>query len=235
MFKPSTQVEGGAVEFDGTIVSAKVGEFTYQTGQSTLGLILQIRDDDSGELRKYTDNYSIGGLAHYAATENGLGIVNAKEDRKGEPALLTKNSRAGQFFAAAVAAGLNEDQMNYQGDDNNVRFLEGQRFHFALAELPTKDGTSKVLLPTKLLGAAGTAAVAAKATAKANDEETVKGAILEFLAESEGNKALKSALPIALGKKLPNVSKSTLVKLSLNDTFLKSIDGVKFDGKALSL
>lgn len=237
MFKPSTQVEGGAVEFDGTIVSAKVGAFTYQSGQETLGLILQIRDDDAGALRKYPDNYSIGGLAHYAATENGLGILNAKEERKGEPAVLTSNSRAGQFFAAAVKAGLDETKMEYQGDANNVKFLEGLRFHFALTELPTKDGTSKVILPVKLLGAAAgqAAAPAAGAPAAVDTAQAVRDAIVELLTEAEGNKLPKSKLSTAVPAKVPNILKTSVVKLVISDAFLKGIDGVKFDGKELSL
>lgn len=234
MFKPSTQVEGGAFEFDGTVVSAKIAPFTYQSGQETLGLILQLRDDDGGELRKYTDNYSIGGLAHYEPTENGLGVRYVKEDRRDEPVVLTKNSRAGQFFAAAVAAGLQEDAMSYQGDENNVRFLEGLRFHFAIKEFPTKDsGMSKVLLPTKLLGA-GAAPAAAAAPAATDLEALVRDAVLEVVTEANG-KIAKAKLANLVPAKLPKANKTSVVKLVLSDPFLKTVEGVKFDGKELSL
>lgn len=236
-FRPSKQVEGGAVEFDGTIVSAKIAPFTYQSGQETLGLILQIRDDDAGTLRKYTDNYSIGSLTVYGATENGLGVVNVKEQYKDQPAQITSKSRAGEFFAAVVASGMNEDAMQYEGDENNVKFLEGARFHFALSEKETKEGgKSKLILPTKYLGT-GTAAPSAGATtaaANADFDEAVKAAILELVAANDG-KLAKSKLTIEVPKKFGADKKSAIIKNVLNDTFLKSIDGLTYDGKQLSL
>lgn len=263
--RPSKAVEGGSAEFDGTIIDIYTGLNNYN-GQQAIpgtGIIVLLRNDEAGPDAKprFADFYSLGKstinfptLDGKTAIEvvdgdiaavRGVGFVSARADKPFEG--LFKNSNALKLLEAVVAAGFKETDMHVGGNENDVTYLLGQRFHFALQELPVFGGgdPSKKMLPVKYLGkdaavvSAQPAAAQATATAGTDGFDAKAEAtalVIDSLAAAEGNKLSKPALiPLVSAKFKDSAQKSAIVKLFMNPAFLQGIEGVKFDGKELSL
>jgi hypothetical protein len=245
-FRPSKAVEGGA-SFVGTVYSIKTGPFTYQTGQNTIGILIQFFDEGTGALRKYPDNYSVGNPERVQPNAAGTGFVFADESRKDEAYELSKGSNGYRFMEAAVKAGFPEDKMNVKGDENDIRFLDLARFEMSLTEIKTQNGTSKIMLPVKFLGhatarpepraegEAATAPVVSPAVDADALRSELQNAVLVAVSQAGGSLPRVKLNPPVLAQFSDTQAKGAAAKLLIDNSFLTAIPGVKFDGKVFSI
>jgi hypothetical protein len=260
--RPSKQVEGGAASFDGTIVDVYVGQNNYngQVQIPATGIYILLRNDEAGPDAKprYADFFSAGKGTILTPTadgkesaEKGVGFLSARPDKPFQG--LFKGSNALQLMEKFVGAGFKETDMNVDGNENNVTFLLGQRFHFALGELTKFEGQTgdakPKMLPVKYLGkdavvVSGGAAVAAGVVANSSGTGTfdAKAAaselVINALAGAENQTLTKQALTPLVSTHFKDPSqKVAVVKLLVSPAFLGGIEGVKMatDQKTLTL
>lgn len=238
-FRPSAQVDGGSYEFDGYIRDARTGTFDYPSGATGVGIFLDIQNEDPEADERKEDFYSCGSVAQITPTEDGLGFLG----KDGEPIDgLNKNSNGARLFREVVKGGFQEKDMHVGGDANNVRFLVGQRFHFALVEsAKVGGGDAKKLFPTKYLGAVAGQTTTAKATpgaAKAADaaDAIVAETVVAVLAEAGSNGLGKADLIQRVGAKLTDAqTKAKAIRSLMSENYIRGIAGVKYDGTTISL
>jgi len=262
--RPSKAVEGGSAEFDGTIIAIFTAQNDYAgtVNPASTGAYVLLRNDEAAEGSKprFGDFFGAGKStfllpaakdgsvavnvsdADNRAIGGGVGFVSARPDK---PFVgLMKGSLLNRLLEKIVEAGFKETDMNVDGDENNLTYLIGQRFHFALGTLPTVGGEpSKKMLPTKYLGKDAGAPIAAGVVASTNGSGAfdAKAAATELvinaLATAEGQTLTKAALTPLVSKQFNDGSqKAAIVKLLVSPAFLGNIEGVKFtDGKTLSL
>lgn len=259
--RPSKAVEGGAASFDGTIVDVYVGQNNYngQVQVPATGIYILIRNDEAGPDAKarFADFFSAAKGSILVPTndgkeavEKGTGFLSARPDKPF--AGLFKDSNADQLLQKVVGAGFKETDMNVDGNENDVRFLLGQRFHFALGELKKFEGftgeNKPKMLPVKYLGkdaavVSGGAAVAAGVAAGSNGtgafdaKAAATELVINALAAAENQTLTRQALTPLVSQHFKDAGqKAAVVKLLVSPAFLGGIEGVKFtDGKTLSL
>jgi hypothetical protein len=231
-FKPSAQIDGGTFEFDGIIRSVRTGTFDYPSGATGVGFFADIQSEQEDAQERKEDFYSCGSVGQITPSEDGKGFL----DKDGNPIKgLNKNSNGGRFFREAVNGGLQEKDMHVGGNVNDITFLEGKRFHFALID-SAKVGSgkdSKKLFPTKYLGQGSAPSVAPAPNALPGGSFT--DAVLAVLAE-QGGSVKKADLIQAVSAKFTVTSeRANAVRALMSEATLRSIPGTKFDGQSLSL
>jgi hypothetical protein len=260
--RPSKQVEGGAASFDGTIIEAYVGQNNYN-GSVTIpatGIYILIRNDEAGPDAKarFADFFSAGKSTVLVPTidgkepaERGVGFLSTRPDKPFQG--LFKGSNSVQLLEKVVGAGFKETDMNVSGNENDITFLLGQRFHFALGELAKFEGyageNKPKMLPVKYLGkdaavVSGGAAVAvgnqgaSNGTGSFDAKAAATELVINALAGAENQTLTKQALtPLVSSQFKDPGQKAAVVKLLVSPAFLGGIEGVKLaaDGKTLSL
>lgn len=239
-FKPSRAVESTGAAFDGTVVTAKTGQFNYgdgSSGRSAIGIILGIKDDESGQVRQYPDTYSAGQPATVLPTADEKGFRFASDAKKDQEFELNSKSKAFQFMAAVVESGFPEASMEVNGNTNDITFLVGHRFNFALREGKGLDGqpSGKGMFPVKYLGK-GTVATSAPVAVAASDEDVIslaQGLVIAVVSENGGKFPRQKLNATILGQVTDIAQKGAVAKLLTKEGFLKSIPGIKFDGQTL--
>lgn len=167
----------------------------------------------------------------------GYYFVGAKKPLEGVP----EGSVAGLLMADLVNAGFNEADMS-----NDIRFMEGVKFHAVQKKGKTQGGDDKNhLLPSKYLGKgsvpAGIAVPAAASSPAAPGAPAGNGAVaLARIQELITNAIVAKGGPITKGEAVAFVSsnasaeeKNGLIALLLQEATLKA-GPYKYDGTSLS-
>lgn len=262
--RPSKAVEGGAASFDGTIIDVYVGQNDYngQVAIPATGIYFLIRNDEAGPDAKprFADFFSAGKGTIIVPTvdgkepsgEKGTGFLSARPDKPFQGLFqgLFQGSNALQLVEKIVAAGFKETDMNVNGNENDVTFLLGQRFHFALGELKKFEGATgeakPKMLPVKYLGkdaaavgkdSFGTPLQHGAAAGTFDARAAASELVINALAGAPDQTLTKQALTPLVSAQFKDPSqKAAVVKMLVSPAFLGSIEGVKFtDGKTLSL
>jgi hypothetical protein len=247
--RPSDASQGGGLldDADVTIKQLRyvVRDRTNPRTQATLDTRLYIEAvlvDDEG--REHTEYYSIGDTSKFVPSPDGrraLAVV--------EGARFVQSSKGIRLIASLVNAGFPEDKI---ADDLSV--FDGTYGHVNRTTLPRIAGQEKdatILEFTKIhrlpwekkSGSAATKSKPAAATPAAKTEQAAPehvrekaiATLFEVLAQNGGSIPRQKVAPAAFKLLATDPDRNDVVALVFTEQFLRSVDGISFDGQTISL
>lgn len=164
-YDPYAVSSGLADDFDAYISGSIYGTDAAYNGGDTVLLILDL-DTDDADWPQVTEKLSTG--TGWEIVDGGMTI----KSENGKDRNFNKNSRAGMFLTAALAAGAG-DELRKRGTPFQAATFEGLGFHWNRVKVKGFDGEEKeILTPTKFLGVKGGAAASTPAANSGGDVKT---------------------------------------------------------------
>lgn len=243
--RPTDAVQGGLLDdADVTVTGARFDFFTYSSGQSGVGAILDFEDADGKTTEQF---YSAGDANKFVPSDDKTRLLIT-----GNATGLNKSSNTYELLSSLVSSGFPEDKLA----DGNIGAIVGLKAHVNRKAMPKSKDSDKersVLVVTKIHSlpgettakgggkkAAGTKAAAAPAAAASSEiDAEATGVVIGLLAENGGSIERSKISQLAFQKlqaeKNPNKSKITTRVFA--EDFLKSLaeSGVEYDGKTIKM